>query len=250
MNERKRELARQRQLRKRRRDREARLDLKASTIAGQMPLAWRDEWLQRVERNRARSKRAAAEVEKTLPSIPESGRADFLERNRPNTRISIPELRNRFAREKWKGERADERRRDAEYSDEEVGGCEDDWEPSSRGNVLIFKRELGPRDWYDPNAIEIRFTELPLPGSEYWWMLLVYGEGGLGDKRVGGWRLSPNVIAIAWHREERRLAIACKCHNACVTSRPEYGLPAANRAPFRIFVPRCRVANCMKVARA
>jgi hypothetical protein len=105
-DERIREQNRLRQLRKRQRQREERLDRQALAEAEKMiPKAWRTEWLERVKNNRERAKGAAAEVEKMLPLLPEAARHDFVVRNRANTKVSLPVLRNNFLREKEKAER-------------------------------------------------------------------------------------------------------------------------------------------------
>jgi hypothetical protein len=228
-----REQARLRQSRKRQRHREARLDVQASTMADQMPAAWHKEWLERVRRARACKERARAEVERTSALIPESGRADFAARNRPNTKVSLTELRNCFTREKLKAKQAAENSHSAEYDD----GYPEDWRPPRHeielldGTALCLER-LQPGDWG-------------------WWLIACSGKGGLSDKRVRGYRIEGdrcctvaggvrpfNPPAMAWQRAERLFAAACVCHDACVTSRPEYWLVASARPPSRIFSGR------------
>jgi len=230
-----REQARIRQLRKRQRDREARLDFQATTIAARMPEERRADWLERVRRNRAGKERALAEVERTSVLIPESRRADFLARNRSNTKVSLPELHRRFTREKLKAERAAE-----------------DW-----GSAV---GDDHPEDWSPPrHEIELLDGTLSLclervqPGSWAWWLIAIYGKGGLSDKRVRGYRrhgggiclddgglgVRPiNPVAMAWQRAKRLFAAACVCHDACVTTRPDYWLVASARPPSRIFSGR------------
>src|SRR6266545_8247665 len=92
-----REQARQRQARKRQHDRQAGLNKKIiTTIAAEMPPAWRDEWLKRIGDKPAgnqslivRKARAGAEIEKCLPLIPEYARAKFIADNRRHTKISV-----------------------------------------------------------------------------------------------------------------------------------------------------------------
>jgi hypothetical protein len=221
-----RDKARLRQWRKRQRDREARIDLQATTIAAQMPPKWRDEWLKRVKRNRSRAERANAEIEKALPSIPEPGRDAFLARNRPNTKVSLAELRNRFAREKRMAGQAEQDRLTREYED--YGP--DLWTPARGANEYIIPL-LGSR-------IEVKFfAPACQPGSGWWWLIAVGGEGGLSDKCLSDWRGGRvgrrfNPAAMAFLRAARLHATACRWHSAIITSRPEYWLVSTK--PMRL----------------
>jgi hypothetical protein len=159
--------ARLRQARKRQRDREERLDLQALVIAERMPVEWRAEWLEYVQRNRARKARVAVEVEQIVPLISESGRAKFVARNRPHTKVSLAELRNRFYREKAKVERFS--RRDLEwrakhYMDNEIAGyegeCHSDRYPGSPPigmvKALAARHVPGSTAPLDPRAMAIQ----------------------------------------------------------------------------------------------
>jgi hypothetical protein len=196
-----REQARLRQARKRRRDFEARLDVRAIAIADQMPPSWRKDWLKRVKRNREGKERASVEVNKAAASIPNEHRADFLAGHRQNTKFSLAELRNRFVREKEKA-----RKTDAPTQDQYSGGGERGVWQDSRGWGLWGDRYPG-----SPPIEFVRWIAevMPRPPRK--------GRG------------------MAWQRAERLLAAACVCHDASVTSRPEYWL-VANRPPVRIFV--------------
>jgi hypothetical protein len=208
---RKRDQARLRQLRKRQRDRKDRVDLKAQTIADQMPASWRAEWLDRARRNRATKQRAAVEVEKTLVFIPKARHSEFLARNRPHTKVSLAELRNRFTREKQRAEQTRAEVVDGVLDDE----CDHD-EPwwSDCGNFV------------PPMEREAAWDSIMLhPGSPDWWESALYEEGGLlcGPAEMGEAVLI-NPAAMAWRRARKRQAAACVCQSACVTSQPEYWL--------------------------
>jgi hypothetical protein len=149
-----RDQARRRQARKRQRDREVRLDLQATAIAEQMPARWRQEWLERVKRNRARKGRARVEVEKTLPLIPETAHPEFQARNRTNTKVSIAELRNRFFREKAKIEKAKRDWRAVHYEGGEPHNG-DGWNSRYPGSPPIsWVEELAARHPVPPDRID------------------------------------------------------------------------------------------------
>jgi hypothetical protein len=156
-----------------------------------MPTEWRVDWLQRVRRNRAGKERALAEVEKALALIPESGRDAFRARNRQNTKVSLPELHNRFIREKAKIEAAEQDWRDEAYEGDEVATVDADQACEVWGD-----RYPGS----PPIEIVRRIAEYNLPSYHL-------------DRG-----------AMDWQRAARLLAAACGCHDASVTSRPEYWL--------------------------
>jgi hypothetical protein len=220
-----------RALRKREREREARIDVQTEAIANEMPEAWRDEWRERVKRNRSRAERAKAEVEKALPAIPESGRQDFIASSRLHTKVSLAELRNHFMREKQRAEQTEED--DPAFV---CGDCPEDWTRSRYSQGVQFL------DGHIPKAKEItKFSPLwwgyvreredqpgsDQPGSTWWWMFAVYGEGGFSDERPFPRHIErSNHYATAFLRAERENATACRYHSASITSRPEYWLVA------------------------
>jgi hypothetical protein len=165
-----RDQARLRQARKRQRGREERLDLETEARATRVPEAWRSEWKERVQRYRERKARAAIEVEKVLPLIPDSGRREFVKRNRPHTKVSLAEFQNRFVREMAWRERLEQREREfvaAQYKDNQVGGVPEDGIPFDGWNTrypgsppLWWVHELAeqhPRqDLIDQKLVEIQ----------------------------------------------------------------------------------------------
>jgi hypothetical protein len=211
MNERERDLARQRQLRKRRRDREKRLNLQAQMIAARLPPEWRRGWQKLVKRHA----NARAEEE--------------------SAKISLAKLSKRYAREQIRAGRSDAARRRWECE-----GYEPDWVDEriwaaapSRGTMFLFGENARDLMIVEADSTQIR------PGSKDWWLVLVYADGGLDVRSRPYWSVI-NPIATDYRREARRLREAARWHSVCVTSRPEYGLPAAGRAgpvPVRLCNP-------------
>ena len=226
-----RDQARLRQARKRRRDRKARRALRADAIAERMPPEWRADWFKRVARNDTGKERARIELEKMLAFIPAEHRSEFLGNNRRHVKLSLPELRNRFVREKQKAEQAflQEEEQKAEQADDQWWEFDEhqknalrdwQWECDVKGGLL------------HPRLIpEFRLLLLEW---DLRWTFAFMGQGGILDKRVD--RDRPfNPIAMDWLRQAKRLNHASVCHGACVTSRPEYFLVADGHPPLRIF---------------
>jgi hypothetical protein len=180
-----RDQARIRQARKRRRDREARLDLRAKTIAEQMPPAWRAEWLKSVQHGRGRAKRAAAEVDRMLAFIPSGDHSKFVARNRPHAKFSLTAQHNHFLRMKEKQRRveADQRATEKRQRGEAEGYDPNVWPPLFSDDVGVMLGEL----W---RKVPFLFG----PGSWWWWAFACEGEGGfLWKEPAPGWGGPPMV---------------------------------------------------------
>jgi hypothetical protein len=233
-----RDRARLRQARKRQRDRKARLALRADAIAERMPPEWRADWFKRVARNDTGKERARIELEKMLAFIPAEHRSEFLGNNRRHVKLSLPELRNRFVREKQKAEQAVLQEEQAVLQEEgQKAGQGDDqywaekYDEHHKTGLMLQDCDV-EGGLLHPRLIPI--FRLHRPEWEVRWTFALSGQGGILDKRVHSDRPF-NPFAMDWLRQAKRLKHASVCHGTCVTSRPEYFLVAARHPPLRIF---------------
>ena len=199
-----------------RRETEARNLLKVEREAAKFPPEFRARWRRFALNNLATKKRASAEVQRTLPSIPESRRDEFLVSNRPHTKPSIAELRNRFIRQVDKRERGFAEVRDFLFDQNYEGGVGDPDDfvgrspppPEINDDFLLCKDGFVRPGW----LVEERIRRI--------------------RGKCGGERLINRDLAT-WQRMGRAVFDSCRMHGGCVTSRPEYQMVSLARIGLR-----------------